>query len=269
MNTVTLLLSLFVGLGPDNPATARLPRDLRVELPRDLRIILFGVPSIKPVKAVEEGLRDALREYEQRLAGAKLDKAKLERDNARLCFRLGKFDQALAALLAKLREQERFKGLEEYRALARELAGRAEALGEFCGDSPQPVVQEGDGDETAPPKPADLTKQLKAALDRIDATLGKIELAVTPDEQRAAELEKEISSIGQLGLQLKTLVDQLKAVATEEGEIRIDVNEIIQGVQSVVDTLRERRLERERREQKDPKEPTDPSKQRSRRRQLK
>ena len=268
MNTVTLLLSIFVGLGPDNPATARLPRDLRVEVPRDVRIMLFGVASIKPVKAVEEGLRDALREYEADLARAELDRAKLQRALAKLCFRLGKFDQSLVALLTKLREQERFKGLEEYQALARELAVRAEAVGEFCGDSPQPVVQEGDGDEPSPPKPTDLTKQLKAALQQIDETLGKIELAARPDEERAAQLEKEISSIGQLGLQLKTLVDQIKAVATEEGEFRIDVNELIQGVQSLVDTLRERRLQRERKEQREPKEPTEPSKQRTRRRQL-
>ena len=269
MNTATLLLSLFVGFGPDKATTTQLPRELRVELPRDVRIVLFGVPSIKGVKALEEGLRDALREYEQDLARTELDKAKLDRDKAKLCFRLGKFDQSLGTLLTKIREQERFKGLEEYQRLARELAARSQTLGEFCGDSPEPVVQEGDADETAPAKPTDLTKQLKATLAQIDETLGKIELAARPDEERAAQLEKEISSIGQFALQLRALVDQLKTVATDGGEITVDVNDLIQGVQNLADTLRERRLERERREQKDVKEPTDQSKQRSRRRQLK
>lgn len=266
MNTATLLLSLFVGCFPDNATTARIARDSRFELPRDVRITLFGVPSIQQAKAVEEGLRDVLREYEADLARPEVDKAKLEQDKARLCFRLGKFDQSLAALLAKLREVERFKGSEEYQSLARELATRSDTLGEFCGDSPEPVVQEGDGNEAAPPKSTDLTKQLKATLAQIDETLDKIELAAKPDEERKAQLEKEIGSIGQLGLQLKSMIDQLKTTPIGGAEIAVDVNELIQGVQSLVDALRERSLEREPKDQRSVKEPMDPSKPKSRRR---
>jgi hypothetical protein len=230
-----------------NAPASQLPADMRVDLPRDVRLVLFGVPSVQEARTAEQALIKGIDAYEQAQV-EKAGQAALEQARGRVCYRLGKFDQTLATLLAKLRELEHFNGLGHYRELARDLAVQAESLAAYCGDSAEPMVEEGDAveddaGEQRPPASDDPIKQLRADVAAIDRTLGQIEIAARPDAERKAQLDKELGGVGQFALQLKTFVDQIKNAPIEGREMVIDPTELIQGVQGLIDTLRERKRE--------------------------
>ena len=164
----TVPLWIFLTI-PSYIAAAEIPKDLGIELPRDVRILLLGVPSIQNAQAAESRLRAALEEYEQDVTAGAANSGRLEQDKARICFRLGKLDESLAALVSKMRELQRIKGLEDYHSLARELESRAEPLAIFSGDSPIPVVQEeAAGEEANNIAATESVNQLKGSLTRID-----------------------------------------------------------------------------------------------------
>jgi hypothetical protein len=252
MNSSVLICSLALMFPPAAAPAGQLPADMRVDLPRDVRLVLFGVPSIQEARTAEQALLKGIDAYEE-AEQAKAGHAALEQARGRVCYRLGRFDQTLATLLSKLREMEHFNGLEHYRELARELAVQAESLAAYCGDSAEPMVDEGDaaeGDaaEQRPPASGDPMKQLRAHVAEIDRTLEQIEIAARPDAERKAQLDKELGGVGQFALQLKAFVDQIKNAPIEGREMVIDPSELIQGVQGLIDTLRERKRQRELRQ---------------------
>jgi len=252
------------------PIAAQEPQDLKAELPRDIRIMLLGVPSIQGTLAAQENLRSAVQAYEDDLAREAIAANKLDQDKARVYFRLGQLDQNLAALVKSMRDQERIKGLEEYRDLARELELRSESLASLSGSSSSPTVSE-DGDapsaDSAPSSPADFVKQVKTELARIDEVLRKVDLKAKPDEERRAQLEKDVGALGQFVFKMKNLAEGIRAAEAGQGEVTVDTNEIVRGVQGLVESIRRLKQEREQRavpEPTDRAEPRRPQQQRVR-----
>ncbi len=234
-------------------------QDMRVELPRDLRLMLLGVPSTRDARAAETNLREAIRDYETKMADKDAAKSGSDRAAAKLFFRLGKFDQTLTALTNQLREQERIKGMEDYRTMARELAVRSESLGGFGGDSAAPVVDDGD-DAAVPQKPAaaagDLTGELKSQLALIDETLDRIDQMTKLDQERKAQLDRDMGTLGQFVLHLKGTVEQIRDVSVRgAGEVKVDADRFVQDLQGVIDVIRERKRERLLRERTEPAAP--------------
>jgi hypothetical protein len=242
-------------------SAAQEPQDLRAELPRDIRIMLLGVPSIQGTLAAQENLRNAVREYEDDLAKEGIAANKLDQDKARVYFRLGQLDQNLAALVKTMRDQERIKGLEEYRDLARQLELRSESLASLCGTSTSPTVSE-DGDvpapESVPSTPADFVKQVKAELDQINEVLRKIDQKAKPDEERKAQLEKDVGALGQFVFKMKNLAEGIRAAEGGQGEVTVDTNEIVRGVQGLIDSIKRLKQEREERSLPEPRDRTEP-----------
>jgi hypothetical protein len=240
MKTAPLLISLSL-LAFNSAWGAEPPRDLKIELPRDARILVFGVPSVAGARAAGEGLRQALADYAA-------EKGKGEETKAKIFFRLGRFDHTLSSLADKLREQQRIKGLEGYEDLARELDIESESLAMLAGVSAVPViVEDGEAGDAAQAADADanLAIQLRTQLARIDATLDKIEDEVKPDEERKVELEARVSELGQFVLHIKSFFEQVKGARDGElAEVTFDGREIAQGVQNLIDALREIREER-------------------------
>lgn len=223
--------------------------DMRVELPRDLRLMLLGVPSTRDARAAQKSLQDALAEYDVARAAKDAGKAKLDQTTARIYFRLGKFDQSLATLTNQLRDQERIKGLEDYRTLARELAVRAESLGELSGDSAAPVVDEGDAVPDVPSGPVDLSQRVKSVVARIDETLEKIERASQSDADRKGQLDRDLGTVGQFVLHIRGTVDQIKDVSAKgAGDTQIEVDRFVKDVQGLIELIRERKREKPLRE---------------------
>ena len=239
---VTFLFSVnaFVAADP--------PQDLRAELPRDVRIVLLGVPSVENIRTTEANLRQAIQGVQDELAKDSTSPTKIEAAKARLFFRLGQFDEAVAALAKSLHDQERIKGLEEYRDLARELQLHSESVANLSGTSEAPLVQEDDAPPAAlaPDNPRELVKQLKAQLDQFDDVLRRIEVKARPDADRKAQLEKEVGTLGQFVFQIKNLTADLKAAEAGEREVRVDTGEIVRGVQGLIDVIREKKREREK-----------------------
>jgi hypothetical protein len=235
---------------------------MRAELPRDVRIVLLGVPSVRNSRIAAENLRKAIGELEADLAHEGADRNKIDQDRLRVFFRLGQLDDALAVLKQSLRDQERIKGLEEYRDFARALELQSETLAGFTGTSEAPLVAE---DDDAPPSspvpatPAELAKRLKLELVQIADILDQIERKAKPDEERKAQLESELGSLGQFVFQIRNFADNIRAAEAGHGTIRVDTDEIVRGVQGLVDVIRERKRERELRTTVTiPRDPTEP-----------
>lgn len=261
MKAAISMILVLVGCTFPNVGAAQEPQDLKAELPRDIRIMLLGVPSIQGTLAAQENLRNAVREYEDDLAKEGIAANKLDQDKARVYFRLGQLDQNLSALVKAMRDQERIKGLEEYRDLARELELRSESLASLCGTSSSPLVSE-DGDapavENAPSSPADFVKQVKAELARIDESLRKIDQKAKPDEERKAQLEKDVGALGQFVFKMKNLAEGIRAAETGQGEVTVDTNEIVRGVQGLIESIKRLKQEREERGVPESKDRTAP-----------
>jgi hypothetical protein len=247
LTTISLALAFACNAAGQTEAP---PKDLRAELPRDVRIILLGVPSVRNSRIAAENLRKAIDDLQANLAGENADRNKIEQDRFRVYFRLGQFDDALAVLKQSLRDQERIKGLEAYRDFARALELHSETLASFTGTSEAPTVSE-DGDAPVsnpmPSSPADLVKQLRNELVQIEELLARIEEKARPDEERKAQLEKDVGSLGQFVFQIRNLTEDIRAAEAGHGTVRVDTSEIVRGVQGLIDVIRERKREREAR----------------------
>jgi hypothetical protein len=249
MKTAALIMATLFFQGPPTKGGDG-PPDMRVELPRDLRLMLLGVPSTQAARAAQTGLQEAVREYAAATAGERAVAANIQQATARLYFRLGKFDQAVASLVSQMRDQERIKGLEAYRTLGRELAVRAESLSRLSGDSAAPVIDE----EEAPnaTAPGELALEVKASITSIDETLTKIEQASKADAERKAQLDRDMGTIGQFVLHLRGTVEQIRDVSAKgAGEVQIETDRFVQDVQSIIDLIRERKRERQLRDRTD------------------
>jgi hypothetical protein len=261
MKTAISMIVVLVGCSISTLGATQEPQDLKAELPRDIRIMLLGVPSIQGTVAAQDNLRNAVQAYEDDLAKGASAANKLDQDKARVYFRLGQVDQNLSALVKAMRDQERIKGLEEYRDLARELELRSESLASLSGSSSSPTVSE-DGDapaaETVPSSPADFVKLVKAEVAKIDEVLRKIDQKAKPDEERKAQLEKDVGALGQFVFKMKNLAEGIRAAEAGQGEVTVDTNEIVRGVQGLVESIRRLKQEREDRSVTEPKGRTDP-----------
>jgi hypothetical protein len=145
--------------------------------------------------------------------------------------------------------------------LARELELRSESLASLCGSSSSPTVSE-DGDATAAPSspssPAEFVKQVKLELAKIDEVLRRVDLKAKPDEERKAQLEKDVGALGQFVFKMKNLADGIRAAESGQGEVTVDTNEIVRGVQGLVESIRRLKMEREQRRPTDPRNNSDP-----------
>lgn len=253
MNWVLTSLAALLAAGSACGAAEDPVRDLRAELPRDVRIVLLGVPSVKAALAAEENLRKATLNLESDLANESTAPARLDQDRARVFFRIGQLDETLAVLRRSLRDQERIKGLEEYRDLARSLDLHSEVLATLSGTSEAPLVQEDDdagAAGTGVTGPADLVRQLKVELPKMDQTLRRIEARARPDEERKMQLERDVGALGQFVFQIRNLTEDLRAAETSgRAEIRVDSGEIVRSVQGLIDGIRDIKREKERRKQ--------------------
>jgi hypothetical protein len=261
MKTAASIFLVLICCSISSSVAAQDPQDLKAELPRDIRIMLLGVPSIEGSVAALDNLRNAVQEYEDDLGREGIAASKLDQDKARVYFRLGQLDQNLSALVKAMRDQERIKGLEEYRDLARELELRSESLASLSGTSSSPTISE-DGDAppaaSTPNSPAEFAKQVKAELAKIHDVLRKIDQKAKPDEERKAQLEKDVGALGQFVFKMKNLADGIRAAESGQGEVTVDTNEIVRGVQGLVESIRRLKQEREQRNATEPKDRTDP-----------
>jgi hypothetical protein len=239
--TLTCALVGCIVAQSDTPA-----KDIRAELPRDVRIVLLGVPSVKNARVAQENLGRALADLQ-----AELERpgpaGKTEQHKYRIFFRLGQLDDAMQSLAQLLRDQERIKGLESYRDFARALQLRSESLAGLSGVSEAPLVTEDDALPTSP-QPAsapDLAKHLSSELAEIDRLLTQIELRAKPDEERKAQLEKDVGALGQFVFQIRNLTEDIRAAEAGQGAVRIDTNDIVRSVQGLVDVIRDLKREKE------------------------
>jgi hypothetical protein len=239
-------------------------KDLRAELPRDVRIVLLGVPSVKNARTAWDNLSKALDDLDAEFAEAG-SPSRIEQLKLKLYFRMGQLDDSLASLTQTLREQEKIKGLESYRDFARALELHSQSFGGLAGTSDTPLVSEDDAPPSnpTPASATELAKQLRVQLNELDRLLVQIEHKAKPDQERKAQLEKDVGAVSQFVFQIRGLSEDIRAA--EAGQpVRVDSGEIVRGVQGLIDTIRELKREKELKSQPAPREPLPPKRDRLR-----
>jgi hypothetical protein len=136
----------------------------------------------------------------------------------------------------------------------------SESLAGLTGASDAPVVAEDDAPPSSsmPLSAADLAKQLKTEMAELDRLFTQIELKAKPDEERKAQLEGDLGALGQFVFQIRNLTEEIRAAEEGRGAVRVDTNEIVRGVQGLVDVIRDIKREKELKRSPGTRESTEP-----------